>query len=605
MSLLLVETSQDVQCSDKSILPEGENVVYQSSELKSTLKRPWQTGDCKDQPNSGLKRVKTFADHSQLHSSFEDIQATQRNTKPISNDSSTTPQLTSESSAVTTEKAMNQPRASALSSFSSASSSFSSSEAVSRTQVITPSVQSEEAIPEKSTRMSHLRSKYYAELDYMLREFRKLERQLLGAKGNGAGVEESQGSRERREKLHSFILHLEDTIRQIEAGCSRELEFLSKPTENQEESKIANEPCSNDKKDDTETVQKLEDHILANLLPVKVRLKKQLAAQQGATRNPIGMPIAPRGMPPVAEKGMGTFAAAAEEKRKIAEAVRAAAREQALLSTSPPAPSQFGQPITITGSSLTQKLHGSTLGSQTRPHGHGVGSDKPIVTDSSVPRESTDESSEPPKRKILYGGMAPGSRQILSGVSAAAGAHNIIVESPALKKALERTEVKAENSTGLSQTSPQPMDEINPKIDIVENGQSAKPNNEPNFSEEERKRMQRQRRKKKKQRILARREKERQRQIFLQQQVVQASASAQKSPLKKSAKAVSKVGPGKKSGPRTVEYICALCSEAYGSTCDCNPWWALTSHDCPKCRKCQVSSSLNCVYGEFGLVAKI
>jgi hypothetical protein len=38
-----------------------------------------------------------------------------------------------------------------------------------------------------------------------------------------------------------------------------------------------------------------------------------------------------------------------------------------------------------------------------------------------------------------------------------------------------------------------------------------------------------------------------------------------------------------------VEYICALCSEAYSSTCDYNPWWALASHECPKCRKSQVS----------------
>jgi hypothetical protein len=595
MSLLLIEASQDVQCSDKHILPEGEskNLVFQSNEVvNNTLKRSRQTGECNDQPNPGLKRVKTYADHSKLKSSFKESQDAQLNTNPIPNDSSTTPLLTSESSTVTNEKAANQPRTSMLSSFSSASSSFSSSEAISRTQMITPSVPSEELIPEKSTRMAHLRSKYFAELDYMLREFRKLERQLLGAKGNGVGVEESQGSKERREKLHSFILHLEDTIRQIEAGCSRESESQSPPTQNSEETNVENtELISNSIKEGIETVQKLEDHILANLLPVKVRLKKQLAAQQGATRNPIGMPIAPRGMPPVVEKGMGTFAAAAEEKRKLAEAVRAAAREQALLSSSPPAPSQFGQPITVTGSSLTQKLHGPTLGSQNRPHGHGVGTAKPAVTDTPVPNETEGEPCDPPKRKILYAGMAPGSTQLLSGVSAAAGVHNIIVESPTLKKAIERTEVKAENSSELSQTNAQPVEENNTKVDTVENDQSLNPNNDVNISEEERKKLHKQRRKKKKQRILARREKERQRQLILQQQVVQASTSAQKSPSKKSGKTVSKVGTGKKSGPRSVEYICASCSEVYGSTCDCNPWWALTSHECPKCRKCQVSNT--------------
>jgi hypothetical protein len=43
-----------------------------------------------------------------------------------------------------------------------------------------------------------------------------------------------------------------------------------------------------------------------------------------------------------------------------------------------------------------------------------------------------------------------------------------------------------------------------------------------------------------------------------------------------------------KKGPRNVEYICALCNETYKSTCDYNPWWALTSHECMKCGKVQI-----------------
>ena len=34
--------------------------------------------------------------------------------------------------------------------------------------------------------------------------------------------------------------------------------------------------------------------------------------------------------------------------------------------------------------------------------------------------------------------------------------------------------------------------------------------------------------------------------------------------------------------------MCALCNESYKSTCDCNPWWALVSHECVKCGKAQV-----------------
>ena len=206
-----------------------------------------------------------------------------------------------------------------------------------------PTAQATAAPPLKSTTMSHLKTKYLGELEYMLREFRKLERQLLGAKG-AAQIEESAGSRERREKLHSFILHLEDTIRQIEMGCELEAEGKS----------IVDVPCANQaqdgsvssaeakkqmaessalmnltkEKEEEENVQKLEEHILANLLPVKVRLKKQLAAQQGATRNPAGMPATRRGSLVASNRGKGTFAAAAEQRRKQAEAARLAAQQQ-------------------------------------------------------------------------------------------------------------------------------------------------------------------------------------------------------------------------------------------------------------------------------------
>jgi len=41
-------------------------------------------------------------------------------------------------------------------------------------------------------------------------------------------------------------------------------------------------------------------------------------------------------------------------------------------------------------------------------------------------------------------------------------------------------------------------------------------------------------------------------------------------------------------GPRTVEYVCAMYNESYPSSCDMNPWWALSSQDCPKCGKVQI-----------------
>mmetsp|Transcript_17179 Transcript_17179/g.31132 ORF Transcript_17179/g.31132 Transcript_17179/m.31132 type:complete len:217 (-) Transcript_17179:7-657(-) len=74
----------------------------------------------------------------------------------------------------------------------------------------------------------------------MLVEFRKLERQLLGApvnvttnanNNNNPKTAEAAGSKERREKLHGFILHFEDTIRQITEGCVLEEQERKKERE--------------------------------------------------------------------------------------------------------------------------------------------------------------------------------------------------------------------------------------------------------------------------------------------------------------------------------------------------------------------------------------
>ena len=81
--------------------------------------------------------------------------------------------------------------------------------------------------PLKALTFHHLQKKYGAELGYMLVEFRKLERQLLGAPAAAAKLQqqkpEAAGSKERREKLHGFILHLDDTIRQVSEGCQLEV----------------------------------------------------------------------------------------------------------------------------------------------------------------------------------------------------------------------------------------------------------------------------------------------------------------------------------------------------------------------------------------------
>lgn len=386
--------------------------------------------------------------------------------------------------------------------------------------------------PLKSLTMQHLRKKYLQELEYMSVEFRKLEKQLVGARGGGGGngegssgdcstapsaanttTTESPASRERREKLHSFIVHLEDTIQQIKDGCKAESDAAaatSSTTDGDVETTATADEAANDndngndaaaatdtaasskakrdfadsaaltkltrEKEQEETVQKLEEHILANLLPVKVRLTKQLAAQQGATRNPAGMPTSARGPRPSAAAisgGKGTFAAAAEERRKREEAARGAAARGAQQDSSaasssssaaaaaaesttnpplqpPSAPSILGKPLKGGGSSLTARLHGATLGSKSRTAGHGVGQAEPAVQSPRSPRNMTKvastttedsfdstagESGQPPKRKILFAGMTPGSEQVSSSVSAAQGAHKMVVTDPTLRAA--------------------------------------------------------------------------------------------------------------------------------------------------------------------------
>jgi hypothetical protein len=446
-------------------------------------------------------------------------------------------------------------------------------------------------LPLKATHFRHLQHKYLGELDYMLREFQKLERQLLGAKTAKGAAEETAGSRERREKLHAFILHLEETIQQIRTGC--DLEAAGKPTCTQQSSSSAGTIAIRDtalsthlakEKEEEENVQKLEEHILANLLPVKVRLKKQLAAQQGAKHNPAGMPTVRGAVPATKEQGKATFLKPLPEQQRR--------------------PSQFGQPLKGGGSSLTQKLHGSTLGVVSRSFGNGVGQVGNEPAAKSPGSEATGKSlvaspvtaaavmafasgaSEIPKRKVLYGGMALGSTQIQSSVSAANTVHNIVIRDPVLLEVRSELHAAVNGAGGLTPTSINTPISLTIKAPgasstrkkyavepaVTMSAEDLSPREEARLSAsaqaailsyEERRKQRKKRRKKKR---------------LLMQQRAAAAAAAQ--PKRK--KVV------KKRGPRNVEYLCALCNEVYNSTCEFNPWWALSQHECPKCHKMQI-----------------
>ncbi|GKY99033.1 hypothetical protein MPSEU_000859000 [Mayamaea pseudoterrestris] len=365
----------------------------------------------------------------------------------------------------------------------------------------------------KAATFEHLKQKYLKELEYMLVEFRKLEKQLLGAK---AATRETAGSKERREKLHSFIVHLDETIQQIHCGCRSAL--------------------PNSDIDDEETVVKLEEHILANLLPVKVRLKKQLAAQQGAKHNPTTMPT--RGTMNASVSvaaGPATLAMVKDSKATFVPTSTIVA------ATAPrkPVDSHFGKPLAGGGSSLTQKLHGPTLG-------------------------STRSKSKPISNKILYAGMAIGSEQIESSVHAATSVHKFVIQDSSLLE-LHKLQ-QQQNDDFFADTNPDMI--LSDKLSTIH--ETPKPANEA--LEKLRLRLIRKRRKRKRQK---------QRELLQKQQLQQVE------PVAKKRKQAAAACP-KKRGPRAVEYICALCNEVYSSSCEYNTWWALSQQECPKCRKGQI-----------------
>ena len=230
--------------------------------------------------------------------------------------------------------------------------------------------------------------KYVPELTFMLQEFEKLESQLLA--GNTARQQKQKSTfdtqqNSRREKLRSFILHITDVISQLKkiAGTSKSSLDEVSASGKSSSSKASEVDVDDDK---AGAAAELEQHILTSLLPVKDRLKKQL--MNNAQSNDTGgsgagtgdarkVPIS-GGTGGTTGRPMGTFAAAAAKKQQANGSV-------------------FGKPLSGGGSSLTQKLHGRTLGSAERRYGAGVGHKK----------DSADvgDGDQTKQRQVLYAGI--------------------------------------------------------------------------------------------------------------------------------------------------------------------------------------------------------
>ena len=486
--------------------------------------------------------------------------------------------------------------------------------------------------PLKSTKMVHLRKKYMSQLEYMHREFKKLEKQLLGAKSSSKSITESAGSKERREKLHSFIVHLEETMSQIQVGCDLEQEgkctlgiaitssggsMIANTTKStsdinsstgSQSSDLAVASAVNNEakkefarssaltkmtkgKEEEENVQKLEEHILANLLPVKERLTKQLAAQQGAVRNPAGMPTR-RGLQPPNSTAQPKQISTGNGTSGISSTMGSQGSGQV---AGPTAHSQYGQPLKGGGSSLTQKLHGKTLGAQQKGGEQLISNPANQGNAVRIQDGKTSIVSTSP-RKVVYAGMTPGSNQVRSGVSAASGVHEMIIEN-----ARHMIEKRADNATEAAIPPPPPPLSKLPSVAarpvvvkssvgassvakipvVVPNSATVRPI--PTVSAVVTGKLPTQR---SAATVEPSVEQQRQKKVTTDQQ--QQIQRKQVSTTVHRVKPVARNSNTQRKGPRCVEYICALCNETYKSTCESNPWWALANHECPKCGKTQI-----------------
>lgn len=435
----------------------------------------------------------------------------------------------------------------------------------------------------RSTSFLQLRLQYFSELEYMLREFQKLERQLLGA--NTQSSFESAGSKERREKLHSFILHLEETIQQIVAGCDQETngETISSCTRTQSDV-------------EDENVQKLEEHILANLLPVKVRLKRQLAAQQGAKHNPAGMPTV-RGLQVLgsgAHQAKATFLRQGTVRRQshlggVVDNTSSSLNQTpdfctpkckesmvngitAVAAESESSMNQCGKPLTITKSNETPDFSTVPRGSNQVFMAQGSKEASMLSADNAKQRPDNRVTRTDSVRNTWTG-----SRVKPPDVSKNESNQETLVK-PTLSHPipLHAGPALASSAFTLQHThNMSPVDQVQPPTDQhldlvqVDSVAAVPPMKNCLVNDDERRRILKRRRKKKKR-------------VSDTEKCPYVGNQIEGFGNRRSKKAQTH------RGPRNVEYICALCNEIYNSTCEFNPWWALTQHDCPKCQKLQI-----------------
>mmetsp|Transcript_23482 Transcript_23482/g.48876 ORF Transcript_23482/g.48876 Transcript_23482/m.48876 type:complete len:788 (+) Transcript_23482:160-2523(+) len=407
-----------------------------------------------------------------------------------------------------------------------------------------------------------LYQEYGSELANMVAAFDKLERELRVIPGSEKTKDQIKDAEQRHTKLLTFIKHLRRAQDQLLSGAA--------PGQNEEHEAAL-----------------LEKALSEKLMPVYERLKKQKGDSKGAKTNPKGAPV----NHPVFNNAF-----------KVANN----GPPISVVKAGPPAPSIFGAPLKG-GSFLTQKLHGSTLGSDARRYGDGVGTNTPVLDNTTTKTQQHAKR----QRHVLHGGMTPGSETVMmpppfiAGLSdrratasptrstlktageAAAAASRVVVSERKINTAnVNNLGHSGQGSSGsdardgknesapvasFSDLAPRGRHSMN-RLTKESYGNSGSTSHESFSTTIE-------------QELLR---------GHLPQQVLNLGEKefplhppkAVKKPRKKRRKESPPVIIHNQ--VNDVEYLCAECDELYTTTTTANPWWVVVREECPKCHKLQI-----------------
>ncbi|GMI15433.1 hypothetical protein TrLO_g6584 [Triparma laevis f. longispina] len=268
----------------------------------------------------------------------------------------------------------------------------------------------------RMTPFTILYQKYSKLIQTMIKEFNSLEADLRTIPNPNQTQQQIDSAVQRHTKLVLFLKHLKQAGDMLESG-----------------------PMGG-KEDEEGEARDLEKRIKEKFIPVYNRLVKQREDSRKASKAPPPGHIEPR---PANLVQAESSALPVSSSSMSAPPLHSTAN---VASAPADASSIFNKPLKG-GSSLTQKLHGSSLGSVDRRHGSGVGSTTPV------------HSNAP--RRILTAGMAPGSEKVLMPPPSIGGGPPTTLKpvpvaySPAATSNANAMAMMAPNNSRVTQPQPQ------------------------------------------------------------------------------------------------------------------------------------------------------